>query len=253
MEPSAELDLSDDPALEVSLRTWAIPVALVVARLLVASDIGHFFLRTFLSMWVHETGHAVAAWLCGFPAFPGPWLTATATARSPIFALLVAAAIGYAAFRAWQAERGALTWALAGLLCVQFFCTVLLRAGPARAFIYFAGDGGALVLGTLLMTTVYATGSIKRGWLRWGFLVIGAAAFADVFEQWWGARTDPDRIPFGANEGRGPSDPSVLSDQFGWSAARLVHSYVALGIVCLAALAVVYAVGLMRARARFSR
>jgi hypothetical protein len=228
-------------------------VALVVARLLVATGIGHFFLRTFLGMWVHEAGHAVAAWLCGFPAFPGPWFTPTASERSPLFALLVAAAIGYGAYRAWRAERVALVWALAALLFVQFFCTVLIRAGSAMAFIYFAGDGGALVLGTLLMTTLYATGSIKRGWLRWGFLVIGAAAFADVFEQWWAARSDPDRIPFGRNEGQGPSDPSMLSDQFGWSAARLVHSYVALGIVCLAALAVVYAVGLMRARARVSQ
>ena len=253
MEPSAELDFSDDPQLEVRLRTWAIPVALLIARLLVATGIGHFFLRTFLSMWVHETGHAVAAWLCGFPALPGPWLTPTASERSAIFALVVAAAIGYGIFRAWQAEDRALVWALSTLLFVQFFCTVLLRADSARAFIYFAGDGGALVLGTLLMTSVYATGHIKRGWLRWGFLVIGAAAFADVFEQWWAARTDIDRIPFGANEGQGPSDPSVLSDQFGWSAARLVHSYVSLGIVCLAGLAIVYAVGLMRARARLSQ
>ena len=50
--------------LESRLRRFGIPVALVVAVLLVKTGIGHFFLRTFLSMWVHELGHAVTAWLC---------------------------------------------------------------------------------------------------------------------------------------------------------------------------------------------
>ena len=70
------------------------------------------------------------------------------------------------------------------------------------------------------MLTLYAPegSALKRDWLRWGFLVIGAAAFADAYEQWWAARTDPDRIPFGMNEGAGLSDPSVLSDRYGWNA-----------------------------------
>ncbi|HYV66132.1 MAG TPA: hypothetical protein VE964_07805, partial [Myxococcales bacterium] len=80
------------------------------------------------------------------------------------------------------------------------------------------------------------------------FLAIGAAAFADVFTQWWAARTDPDRIPFGMNEGVGLSDPSVLSDQFGWSASLLVHRYVALGCICLIALACLYAAALWQTR-----
>jgi hypothetical protein len=125
-----------------------------------------------------------------------------------------------------------------------------LRPGSARQLIVFSGDGGCLVLGSLLMAAVYAPrgGAIQRGWLRWGFLAIGSAAFADAFAQWWSARHDEDAIPFGRNEGVGLSDPSVLSETFGWSTNAIVHRYVVLGCVCLAALAVVYAIGLAQAR-----
>jgi hypothetical protein len=239
-----------DEALELRLRTFAIPVALGVAAVAVWSNLGHFFVRTFASMWVHETGHAVAAWLCGYLAFPGPWFTPVANARSPILATAIAGALGYASFRCWKADRRALATTCVGLLAVQSCCTLLLGPRTARQFIIFAGDGGCLVLGTLLMATVYAPreGAIRRGWLRWGFLAIGAVSFADAFAQWWGSRSDPDRIPFGHNEGSGLSDPSVLTELFGWSETTLVRRYVVLGCVCLAAVAAVYCWGLWQAR-----
>ena len=43
-------------------------------------------------------------------------------------------------------------------------------------------------------------------------------------------------------------DPSVLSEGFGWSANMLVNRYVALGCVCLAVLASVWLLGVVRAR-----
>jgi hypothetical protein len=249
MEPVA-LPLEDDPALELKLRTWAVPLALGVAWLLVKTGPGHMLLRIFCSMWVHELGHALTAWLCGFLAVPGPWLTLTGSNRSIAFAVLLSSALIFATVRWWLAGRRGLAGCAAVLLAVQLGLTLLLRPESARALIVFGGDGGCLVLGALLMASVYAPaeGMIRRGWLRWGFLAIGAAAFADVFEQWWAARTDPDRIPFGMNEGVGPSDPSVLSDTYGWSATLLVQRYVLLGCVCLLALVCLYAAGRAQAR-----
>jgi len=239
---------TDEEERELRLRRFAIPVALTVAWLLVKTGFGHFILRTFFSMWIHEIGHAVAAWLCGYPAFPGPWLTLTADSRSPAFALLVFAALAWGAFRAWRAERQRLFTALAALVLVQLFCTLALPAPRAQQLILFAGDGGALVIGSLLLITIYAPpgSALHRGALRWGFLAIGAASFADVFEQWWSARHDPDRIPFGMNEGAGLSDPSRLSESFGWSADQLVSRYVLLGCLCLVALACAYGFGLRK-------
>ena len=238
-----------DAQLEGRLRTWSIPLALAGAFLLVATTPGHFLVRVFCSMWVHEIGHATAAWLCGFPAFPGPWLTPMAQSRSGAFGLVVFAALAGTAYWGWRVERRRLAVAMAALVVVQLFCTLALSADGAKQFVVFMGDGGCLVLGSLLILTVYAPedSALKRGWLRWGFLAIGAASFADVFAQWWAARKDFDRIPFGMNEGVGLSDPSVLSETYRWSTDQIVGRYVALGCVCLAVIAVAYVVARVRA------
>src|SRR5258708_26739519 len=242
---ASEWDTSEEQ-LELRLRQFAIPVALAVAWVLVKSDFGRFLLRTFCTMWVHELGHAVAALLCGYPALPGPWRTFTAESRSPLLAVLLFAALSWGIFWAWRTARPGLATAFGALALVQLFCTLALSAPRAQQLILFAGDGGALVLGTLLMLTLYAPegSALKQGWLRWGFLAIGAASFADVVEQWWSSRHDPDRIPFGMNEGVGLSDPSRLSDQFGWSADQLVSRYVVLGWLCLLVMAWPYFFGL---------
>jgi hypothetical protein len=255
LEPAAATFDAGDRALETRIRKWALPAALLCGFLLVSGQAGRAVVRIFFAMWLHELGHAAAAWLCGFPAVPGPWRTLTASARSPLFAALLSGALIYAAARTWLAGRKGVAACAAGALLLQLCCTCLPGARTATAFIVFAGDAGCLVLGALLMASLYAPAesAIRRGWLRWGFLAIGAGAFADAFEQWWSARTDPDRIPFGINEGVGPSDPSVLSDSFGWSASVLVHRYVALGCACLLALACIYAVGLSSARAAARR
>lgn len=240
-----------DAAQERRLRLVALPAALLISWVLVKGGFTHALVRIFCGMWVHESGHALAAWLCGFPAFPGPWMTPVAEARSPAFSFLVFAAL--LALLGMGLRRGSRSavWSAAALLAAQLWGTAALRPPAARALILFAGDGGMLVLGALLMATVYAppSSALRRGFLRWGLLAIGAAAFADAFEQWWSARTDPDRIPFGMNEGVGLSDPSRLAEDFGWSAQQLVSRYVALGCVCLLALLIVYALGLRRAAA----
>ena len=243
-------DDASDEKLELRLRALAIPVALLVSSLFMWSGLGHFLARTFFTMWVHETGHAAAAWLCGYLAFPGPWFTPVAESRSPMLALVLAAALVFGAVRCWKMDRRGLAFALGAVLAVQLCCTLFLDPRAARQLVIFAGDGGCLVLGTLLMTTVYAPAhsAIRRGWLRWGFLVIGAMSFVDAFTLWWGARSNYDLIPFGQNEGSGLSDPSVLTELFGWTTGTLVRRYVVLGCLCLVALAGVYAWGLWRAR-----
>jgi hypothetical protein len=115
----------------------------------------------------------------------------------------------------------------------------------------FGGDAGCMVLGTLLMATLYVRRGhvLHRGWLRWGFLVIGSAAFCDAYATWWAARKNFDTIPFGENEGSGPSDPSRLVGDYGWATGDMVHRYVLLGALCLAVLAALYVLGLRRRQA----
>lgn len=241
------------PALEAAIerrfRIFAIPVALLVAWGIVHTGFPHMLLRTVLSMWIHELGHAVAAWLCGRFAFPGPWFTPVGYGRSLIVVAAVAAALVFGIIKLWRARR---PWAVALLvvLLAQIYCSFFLPVPKASAFIIWSGDGGAMVIGTLLMLSLYARKSsqIRVGWLRWGFLVIGAAAFADAFATWWAARTNRDAIPFGENEGRGLSDPTVLVYERGFSIPGLVDSYLWTGAICLGVLAVAYVFGLRRER-----
>ncbi|QRO00289.1 hypothetical protein JRI60_15300 [Archangium violaceum] len=241
----------DDARDELRLHQFALPVALAVAWLLMQSSLPRALLRTFLSMWIHELGHAVSAWFCGFPAIPGPWFTPIWGERSNVVFVLLAASLGALIFRGYLSRSRVLMIAGATGLVLQFVCTVGLSISSARQLFTFGGDGGCLVIGSLLMVTLYAPrdSALRRGWLHWGYLVIGAVSFMDAFTEWWAARSNLELIPFGMNEGSGLSDPSVLADTYGWSEMDLVRRYTWLGLACLAVLAVVYAVGLRRTRA----
>ncbi|WP_309892668.1 hypothetical protein [Archangium sp.] len=240
----------EDARLELRMYQFALPVALVVAWVLVNAPVGGSLIRIFLSMWLHELGHATSAWLCGFPSFPGPWVTRTGETRSDVVFLVVATLLGALILRGWLNQRRSLM--LLGLtgLVLQFVGTVRLSPLKAQQLITFGGDAGCLVLGSLLMATVYAPrySFPRQGGLHWGLLFIGAASFMDAFSKWWAARSDFANIPFGQIEGVGLSDPSKLVDVHGWSETELIQRYLWLGVACLAALAVLYAVGLYRAR-----
>lgn len=209
----------EDPALEFKLCVAAIPAALALGVLF------HFLTpgmqRIVFGMPIHELGHAVSAWFCGFWAIP---------------TLM---------FRAWQAEKLYLVVIGAVLLVVQAIGTFFIRESTAEAIFTFGGDGMGMVLAAALMATFFfgKRTQLYKGWLRWGFVCIGAAAFSDMFATWWVARNDFTAIPFGEIEGVGLSDSLRLVQEHGWTEAALVRRYVTVGVSCLAALALVYAWG----------
>jgi hypothetical protein len=247
--PAVWNDPTNDPDVERRIRQFALPAVLALAFVISRSGL-RGIVRTFLSMWVHEIGHAVAAWLCGFGAFPGPWRTPVSEDRMVVVTVGLLAALGYAGFRAWRAEAKWAVVGVAALVVVQLALTFGMRAHNARALILFMGDGGCLILGAVGMATVFvAPGSVlHRGWLRWGFLVIGAFAFMDAFTVWWEAKHGSEGVVFGEIEGVGDSDPTRLVFDYGWSERKLVSRYLTLGWVCLLSLGGAYAWNLRRPR-----
>jgi hypothetical protein len=225
---------------ELTTRAIALPGALPVAWLAVKTAPSAVRL---LTMWVHESGHAVSAWLCGYAAWPGPWFTPIGAERSLSLSMLLVGLLAAGAYRAWLAERRVWTVASVAALAIVGSCTLLIDAGRARQLIVFSGDGGCLVLGTALMLAVFAPedSALRRDHLRWALLAIGALAFMDAYVMWTGSI---EQLPFGEND-NGLSDPSVLAEEFGWSVLQLTNRYRQLAHVCLAVLGVSYLIGVV--------
>lgn len=230
-----------DPALEWKLRAAALPIAFALALLFEASPTGHMVQRTFLTMIPHELGHALTGWWCGYVCLPGLWKTTVPETRSLVAVAGVLGACGGLGYLAWRAERRALV----GVAAVGGALAALgMTRGDAAAHtaITFGGDGGALVLGTLLVLAFFApAGSkLRAGGVRWGLLAIGAATYVDVAMTWVHAKGDHDRIPFGEIEGVGLSDPSRLAEA-GWSPGAIVGRYLTLAALCGCAIVAVWA------------
>jgi hypothetical protein len=230
---------------ELRVRVLALPGALLGAWAAVKTSPG--LVRIF-TMWVHESGHAVTAWLCGYTAWPGPWITPIGSERSFALTALMVGLLGVGAVRAWQRERWFWVVVAAAVLLLTLSCTLLLRAGQARQLITFGGDGGCLVLGSVLMLTVYAREDhpFRTERLRWALLILGALAFMDVYLVWSGPF---DHLPFGEDE-RGLSDPAMLTEEFGWSVLLVVNRYLELARGCLAVLVAAYAAGIAQVSMR---
>lgn len=236
--PQVPLDAPSDGGVELERALlFALPVVLLGAWLINLTGVGAMLTRIVFAMWLHELGHATTGWLCGSFAIPAPWVTWGGHERSVFFVLVEFGALGFWAWR--RRDHVKFVAPLAVLLLIG----LVLPAKTMDALVTFDGDGGALVFGTLLMATVFLPPSARlaKGGLRWGFLVIGAGAFANVLLAWWRAWRDPAEIPFGAIEGVGLSDPSRLVDLYGWSEHRVVMSYLVLGTVCLLVLATAWA------------
>jgi hypothetical protein len=234
-----DVDDDIDHRLEWKLRAIAIPAAFVLALVFHAWSTGHWLQRTFLTMVPHELGHAITAWWSGIVAFPSLWKTLIHESRSVVMIVLVGGAIAGLAVYAWRAQRNGLVGVAIVLAAGQVLLTTSEPA-TAQAAIAFGGDAGAMVIGTLLVLAFF-TERARRGAVRWGLLVIGAAAFTDTFATWWSARTDERAIPFGEIEGVGLSDPTKLRDVYHWSTHAIVGRYVALGAGCLLVIAAVTA------------
>lgn len=223
---------------ELLYRALALPAALIAARIVVNVAPG----VRLLTMWVHECGHAVTAWLSGFGAMPGPWLTSVDSERSFILTGAVAFGLGFGGFEAWKTRR----WGLLFGAVVALLLQVALRrlySDQAQAWIIFGGDAGCFVLGSLLMLTFYARreSALVQNELRWGLLVIGAVSFMDAYTTWTGGL---ETVPFGENE-NGMSDPSTLTEMYGWPIQLLIQRYNRLATLCLAALAIAYVCGVV--------
>lgn len=240
LAPAELLGVRNDVVRELKCRVLALPLALLAAYWMTST--GLRLGAAMLAMVLHESGHAITSWLTGRWAVPLWWVTMHGEQRSWWIVLLLACAICFAGFLAWRAQRWGWVCAAGALLILQLTFLSLPNSG---ALIIFGGDGGALVLATILMAAFYAPreSSLYKNWgMRWGLLAIGALSFMHVFRTWSGPIED---LPFGEIEGVNLSDPSLLTEMYGWPVTQLVDRYVRLATVCLVVLLALYVWGLV--------
>lgn len=248
--PEAAWEGSVDSARqELIVRAVAIPGALLLAWLITATGLGRWFARTFVGMWLHELGHALAAWLCALPAFPGPWATRVFEERSFVVGAMIGGLLAAGLYAGWKARHRPLIVGCGALLLLFVVGTFALSQRGTQIWFTFGGDAGAMLLGALGMTTINAGqhSRLTTGGLRWGFLILGALGLLDASRVWFAARADFAEIPFGAIEGVGASDATKLVDWYGWSETALVSRYVTLAMICFAAVAIAWAWGVRQA------
>jgi hypothetical protein len=214
-------------------RLVAFPLAFVFMWVFSATGFGQGLLRIFFGMWLHELGHASAAWVTGRWALPLPWMTYSFDKSLAVSFIVFS---GAAALLWFGKQRGSpTTIALGVLLVLGSVVGHLAPASMQQPFFIFGGEAGAMVYGVLVACGFLVRSPLKlfQGGLRWGWLVIGSASWSDAMRVWWNSRADPDAIPFGLEDGM-PSDATRLVDEFGWDQDVMVHRFLLVGVVTLA-------------------
>lgn len=252
----APRDPADDEFFLLRFDDWKVnvfvpPLLLAFVWLVNLSPLG-FFLRGF-HVWMHEFGHATAAWLCGFRATPLPFgWTPVEPVYSPFvyWGLLLLFVI---LFLAGLKERKA--WpmlAAVGLAGLQYYMT--WRMPELRQEFWwsaFGGVGGEFYLSTLFMLFFWVQLPDKFRWgaCRYVFFLIGATAFLNIWLRWRDIYHGLEEIPFGSminGEDDAGGDMNKLMDGFGWTKFNIRRNYLLLGYGCWAALGVMWALFALR-------
>ncbi|MDP3232913.1 MAG: hypothetical protein Q8N26_09060 [Myxococcales bacterium] len=252
-EPTLAERIAEDDAVETApsafeqYRLFAFPALYVVMWLLSDTGFGRFVLRTFFGMWLHELGHATAAWLTGRWALPVPWFTFSFGQNIVVSVAMFGAA---AALIRFGRKRGSVTTMALGI--VLALATMLGHLAPTsfqEPFFTFGGEAGAMIFGALSSCGFLVRSPLRlfQGGLRWGWLVIGTASWADATRVWWDSKTDFAVIPFGVEDGM-PSDASRLVDEFGWDAQVMVRRFLVVALVSLVFALLAFVAALLRER-----
>lgn len=221
------------------------PLLFALAWLAVSSPLG-FFLKGF-QVWMHEFGHATAAWLTGRKATPLPfgWTPVEADySHFVYFGLLLLFGILFVA--GWKERK---VWPMiiaVGLAGVQYYLT--WRMPEHRQEFWwgaFGGVGGEFYLSALLMAVFYVQLPEKFKWgaCRYVFFFLGAACFLQTYLFWREVYFGQADIPYGSminGEDDANGDMNRLVNDFGWTQSMIRRNFMALGNYCLLGLMVVY-------------
>lgn len=218
---------------EITTNLYGFPMAFLIAFAVNFIDP----LAWFISMWVHEFGHATIAWFSGYRAMVTFAGTIISFDRSLFVYFGILILIGLTFYSGWKEQKKTTMIICIILAIMQFILTWKTSYSTYRMLLYFGGIGGEFYLSALLIIAFYWRLPEKFYWEFWRFfaLIIGATTFWGNFTKWHRISKGKVDIPWGTFwGGRGDSggDLNVLNNEVGWSADQIINTYNTLGFIC---------------------
>lgn len=218
---------------EITTNLYGFPLAFVIAFAI------NFIepLAWFISMWVHEFGHATIAWLSGYRAMVTFAGTIISFDRSLFVYFGILTLIGLTFYSGWKEQKKITMIICIILVIIQFILTWKTSYSTYQMLLYFGGIGGEFYLSTVLIIAFYWRLPAKFYWEFWRFfaLIIGATTFWGNFTKWHRISKGKADIPWGTFwGGRGDSggDLNILNNEVGWSETQIINIYNTLGFIC---------------------
>lgn len=211
------------------------PVALAIALLLTWGRLwfalGYLFQATY-----HEWGHATAAWLAGYFAFPMPFGITTVFGHSMFVTIVMAAACGGIGWFAWSRRLFELLAVVIGFSLLLIYLTATDKSETDK-WITWAGCAGELVLPTIAIVSFSWRLPDRLRWDFWRFpvLLVGMCVLVASAKLWVRADRDASWLPrgsalFGNSDSNGDVDKMLR--RYRWTESELSGSYVRLASVC---------------------
>jgi hypothetical protein len=124
-----------DPVFEKQVCLYALPSMLTFALLVQITGFLASMQRIFFGMPIHELGHAITGWLCGFNSIPTLWKTLTPENRG--YFSSVALLIGLIVLTRYGLKNKRPAWLIAVVmvLLVQFYGTFVITLSKADMLI----------------------------------------------------------------------------------------------------------------------
>lgn len=225
-----------------------VPAMLLLSALLCATPFGRL-LASMVGMPFHELGHAAASWLSSRIAIPLPFFTFWFDDQSVLMGLVVASALGWLGYRAYQEDNRFAMGVAATLLFIQAIFTLALPTDLTLMWQILSGAMAELLFGAFLLVAFHFPLPDRLRWdfWRWVAIIPGALCFTQAMLLWRRASNDLNHMPWGAALGaESDGDMNRLVGQFGWSAQELADFYLRTGYVCVIALVAAYVYAVVR-------
>lgn len=184
----------------------AVPVTLFLSYLFIAIPFTHFLGDLFLTVRLHELGHAVIIWQGSQIALPFalvlPFVAFTPYlgSQSYFLSLITIGILFYIVRSCWK-ERTYFGIFLSGIYFLFFiYFTFLCPQDQWRVRASWGGIAGEIYLGMILIIGFYYRLPDKLRWdfFRFPFLVLGAYSFASSSWRWFNISHGLEKIPYGS-------------------------------------------------------